>query len=407
MMGLSLLYQALCFAFFTVAFAANGSSTYTYQHQGSQAFALALGLNTTSNDLYFNMSAPSTYSWFAFGIGSQMKNSLMFIGYKSSNGTGVTLSPRLSTGHQQPQYTSSMEVQTLSSSLTDGTLQLMAVCKNCTKWSLGSMDTTSTTQPFIFALGPTGETVSSDSTSQSIDQHSLYNGFSLDMTQASFSGSGTPNLNSGSGASSSNSGSSSSSSSGATTSGGGDTLYRRVHGIFMAIAFVILFPLGVLVLRLGHSVIGHGIVQATAYCFVIVGLGTGIYLSSQFSYTSGYNTSHQIIGLVLFALLTVQALGGLIHHLLFRRGHKTIIGKVHMVLGIGLLILGIVNVPLGLNLAGDSNYNYIYIIIVSILGAIFLALRFWALWRDRKSAKRAGSEKGVLRRGSSSEEAVM
>jgi hypothetical protein len=78
-----------------------------------------------------------------------------------------------------------------------------------------------------------------------------------------------------------------------------------------------------------------------------------------------------------------------------------------MVLGIGLIILGIVNVPLGLNLAGDSNYNYIYIIIVSILGAIFLALRFWALWRDRKSAKRAGSEKGVLRRGSSSEEAVM
>lgn len=54
----------------------------------------------------------------------------------------------------------------------------------------------------------------------------------------------------------------------------------------MAIAFVILFPLGVLVLRLGHSVIGHGIVQATAYCFVIVGLGTGIYLSRQQSFVS-------------------------------------------------------------------------------------------------------------------------
>jgi hypothetical protein len=78
-----------------------------------------------------------------------------------------------------------------------------------------------------------------------------------------------------------------------------------------------------------------------------------------------------------------------------------------MVLGIGLLVLGIVNVPLGLNLARDSNYNYIYIIIVSILGALFLALRFWAFWRDRKLAKREGSEKGVLRRGSSSEEGAM
>ncbi|KAI4745550.1 CBD9-like protein, partial [Aureobasidium sp. EXF-8845] len=233
-----------------------------------------------------------------------------------------------------------MEVQTVSSSVTDGTLQLMAVCKNCTTWSLGSMSTTSTSQPFIFALGPTGTTISSDSTSQNIEFHSLYNGFSLDMTQASFSGTQSPELSSGSNAASSGS----SSSSGATASdGGGSNLYNRVHGIFMAIAFVILFPLGVLVLRLGHSVIGHGIVQATAYCFVIVGLGTGIYMSPLQSFTSGYNTAHQIIGLVVFSLLAVQALGGLIHHLLFRRGHKTIIGKVHMVLGISLMILGIVN----------------------------------------------------------------
>jgi hypothetical protein len=78
-----------------------------------------------------------------------------------------------------------------------------------------------------------------------------------------------------------------------------------------------------------------------------------------------------------------------------------------MVLGICLMILGVVNVPLGLNIAGESNYNKAYIIVVAILGALFLALRFWAIWRDRKSAKRAGSEKGVLRRGSSSESGVI
>ena len=60
----------------------------------------------------------------------------------------------------------------------------------------------------------------------------------------------------------------------------------------MAIAFVILFPLGVLVLRLGHSVIGHGIVQATAYCFVIVGLGTGIHLSQQNGLVSSADHRH-------------------------------------------------------------------------------------------------------------------
>lgn len=78
-----------------------------------------------------------------------------------------------------------------------------------------------------------------------------------------------------------------------------------------------------------------------------------------------------------------------------------------MFLGICLIILGIVNVPLGLNQSGDSNYNTAYIIVVAILGAIFLALRFFALWRDRRATKRAGSEKGVLRRGSSSDEAAV
>ncbi|THW33188.1 CBD9-like protein, partial [Aureobasidium pullulans] len=403
------LSETLLFAFFSVAFAANGSSTYTYQNQGSQAFSLALGLNTTGNDLHFNMTAPSTYSWFAFGVGSQMKNSMMFIGYPSSNGTGVTLSPRLATGHQQPQYSSALDVEVVSSSITNGAYQLMAICKNCTTWSLGTMDTTSTNQPFIFALGPTGSAISSDSTSESIRQHSMYDSFTLDMQQASFSGSDTPALSPSSGAASSDSGSgsaSSSSSSDTAMSSGGSNTYNMVHGIFMSIAFVILFPLGVLVLRLGHSVIGHGIIQALAYCFVIVGLGTGIYLSQQDPSTRNYNSAHQIIGLVLFSLLAIQALGGLLHHLLFRRGKNSIIGKVHMILGIGLLILGIVNAPLGLNLAGDSKYNKYYIIVVAILGALFLALRAWAVVRNRKISKREGSEKGVLRRGSSSEEGV-
>ncbi|KAI5235959.1 CBD9-like protein [Aureobasidium subglaciale] len=403
MMGFGTLYQALLFTLFSVAFAANGSSTYTYQNSGSQAFALALGLNTTSNDLHFNMSAPSTYSWFAFGTGNQMRNSLMFIGYPSSNGSGITLSPRLSTGHQQPQYTDTKDVEVVSSSITNGQYQIMAICKNCTTWSLGSISTTSTSQPFIFALGPTGETISSDSTSENIDQHRLYNSFNLDMQQASFSGSSSPALSPSSGA---ESGTTSSSSSSAASSAPSE-IYNRVHGIFGAIAFVILFPLGVLVLRLGHSVIGHGIVQATAYCFVIVTLGTGIYLSENTPGMNNYNSAHQIIGLVLFSLLAIQAIGGLLHHILFRRGTKTPLGKVHMILGIGLLILGIVNAPLGLNLAGDSKYNKYYIIVVAILGALFLALRAWAVWRDRKAAKREGSEKGVLRRGSSSEEAVM
>ena len=124
---------------------------------------------------------------------------------------------------------------------------------------------------------------------------------------------------------------------------------------------------------------------------------------TSFHQTSGYNSAHQIIGLVVFALLAFQALGGLLHHILFRRGKKTIIGKVHMVLGFCLIILGIVNAPLGLNFAGDGNYNKYYIIVVCIVAAIFFVVRFYALWSDKRKATRSGSEKGVLRESGSEE----
>ena len=175
-----------------------------------------------------------------------------------------------------------MTVEVVSSSVSNGASQVMAVCKNCTTWSLGTLDATSSQQPFILALGPTGATISSDSTSQSIAFHSAYNTFTMDMQQAAFSGTETPTLSpSSGGASTGSSGSASAGSS--SSSGGGSNVYNIVHGVFMVLAFVILFPLGILVLRVGHNVIGHGIIQATAYCFVIVGLGTGIYLSQQSS----------------------------------------------------------------------------------------------------------------------------
>jgi hypothetical protein len=297
--------------------------------------------------------------------------------------SAITFSPRLATGNKQPLYSDDVkQVETLSSSVTAQSYDLTAVCRNCTTWSTGSLDTTSTSQSFMFALGPTGNSIASDSTSQDIKKHSMYKTFTFDMPQASFTGNSIPSL-----VGSSTSGESQE----APAEGSGPSeVYNRVHGIFMAIAFVIIFPLGVIFLRVMNNVILHGLTQALGYAFVIVGLGTGIVLSQ-----GDYNSAHQIIGLVLFSLLAIQALGGLIHHLMYKRtGKPTIIGKVHVVLGICLLILGIVNTPLGLNLAHDSHYNKYYIIVVSILGALFLAVRFWKIWDNRKKAKKGEAKEG-------------
>jgi hypothetical protein len=49
-------------------------------------FTFAINLANTSQDLFFHLNGPSQFSWIAVGTGSEMKNSLMFIAYPSSDG---------------------------------------------------------------------------------------------------------------------------------------------------------------------------------------------------------------------------------------------------------------------------------------------------------------------------------
>lgn len=48
------------------------------------------------------------------------------------------------------------------------------------------------------------------------------------------------------------------------------------HMAFMLIAFVVLFPVGYLLLRYADSVKYHWWMQSTAICVVVLGVGTGI-----------------------------------------------------------------------------------------------------------------------------------
>ena len=53
---------------------------------GNISFAVAAVQDV--GDLYFHVEAPASASWVAFGIGSDMKGSLMWVMYRNSNGTG-------------------------------------------------------------------------------------------------------------------------------------------------------------------------------------------------------------------------------------------------------------------------------------------------------------------------------
>lgn len=169
-------------------------------------------------------------------------------------------------------------MKVLDSSIHGKTYTIDAVCKNCTTWSLGSINKTSTKQPFIFGLGPTKERVSSDDMTATVPRHAVYGTLTLDMTQASTMNAKIPTTNTDNG--------SYVSSGSASINGGAQDDYdwsRPIHGVFMAVAFVLLFPSGVLVLRLLEHVLLHGIIQAVGWLFVIIGAGSGIYLSEEYN----------------------------------------------------------------------------------------------------------------------------
>jgi hypothetical protein len=126
-----------------------------------------------------------------------MKGALMFIAYPGKNGSAVTLSPRLSSGHTEPEYSSKIQVDKISgpnitaSNFIDasegGQMLLSFVCRNCTQWSDPPLDLTSTDAPFIFAVGPISDGTPnrwSDNPAAPLRTHSLQAKFTMNMSIA-------------------------------------------------------------------------------------------------------------------------------------------------------------------------------------------------------------------------------
>ena len=197
--------------------------------------------NTTassgSGNIYFQISAPTTYSWVALGTGTQMQGSNIFIMYQDGQGN-VTVSARPGTGHSEPEYDSSTASQLtlLSGSGVDGDTMVANVqCADCQSWSGGTLDVASSGTSWIGAWKE-GSSLASTSLSQSISYHDASSEFNLDLTQASIDSDSNPFV--GTAATT------------PTTGSSGSMMVRPsqtiiwAHGLGMAIAFAVLYPLG-------------------------------------------------------------------------------------------------------------------------------------------------------------------
>ena len=98
--------------------------------------------------------------------------------------------------------------------------------------------------------------------------------------------------------------------------------------------------------------------------------------------------AHTILGTVVVALLSLQPLFGWMHHRYYVKNHgRGIISHIHIWYGRALMILGIVNGGLGLQLAGTATgYVIAYSVVAGVMFLGYLgAVGFGMMKRRRRS----------------------
>lgn len=324
-----------------------------------------------------------------------MRGSHIFVMYTSADGQNVTVSPRLGTGYSEPQHTSTTDLELLEGSgVRNGIMTANVRCGNCNSWDTGTMDFSSASNTDWIYGYHTGDSLNSDDVSESINRHDQAAPFQWDLASAQ----GGENVNpfvtstaataSDSGTTSGNATSSGVSSSSSGGSGVNADTVQLAHGAMASLAFVAIFPTGGILVRVA-SFTGliwiHAALQILGYVIYIAAFGMGIWLATTDNYMSD---KHPIIGIVLFVLLFTQPLGGFLHHHLYKKnGHRTIISHLHVNIGRIIIVLGIINGGLGLELAGvEDKYKIVYGVFAGLMGIAYIAaIIFGEVKRSRKT----------------------
>ncbi|KAK6205949.1 hypothetical protein LQW54_008011 [Pestalotiopsis sp. IQ-011] len=176
------------------------------------------------------------------------------------------------------------------------------------------------------------------------------------------------------------------------------TRYRTAHGALAALAFVGLFPIGAIVMRLVPGRLTwlvHGIFQLVAYAVFISAAALGIYLvrmvrippDGRSLLSVPQANAHPIIGIIILVVLFFQPALGWFHHLRFQRfGCRTAFSYAHIWVGRIAVTLGIINGGLGLQLARASRSAVIaYAVIAALVWLAWVAAAVVGETRRRDS----------------------
>ncbi|KAK3386860.1 hypothetical protein B0H63DRAFT_141610 [Podospora didyma] len=385
--------------------------------------------NATSatHDLYLTLTVTrsSFAGWTAIGTGPQMGGSLMFIVYGDpTSGRDPILSIRTVEGHHQPKpidpaNTGGASIRILKSKWellnsppraareitrrhddsehphvapqgpATHVARIAVVCYSCNLWRGSSISASSTSQPWIWAWNDWQQVFPGGDLNARLNmhRHSSHDGgwgkFYVDMTAAVKTSSdnliptlapgverlGTSDEPLGAG--------------GYITS-----LWERplkmAHWFIMGTAFLVLFPLGVMLMRTssGNPFQRHWIVQLAATGLAWTGAVVGLAMT-QFRLP---HTLHQWVGIIIVLGLGVQAVLGWRHHVVFLQlRRRTWISHVHIWLGRSAVLAGWLNVIAGLLLSGQNTFNVVCAAIVIALESVIVSV--WVYMKGRTAAK--------------------
>ncbi|KAF8427895.1 hypothetical protein EV426DRAFT_529278, partial [Tirmania nivea] len=344
----------------------------------------------SSQDLYLQITAPSDSGWAGVGLGTRMRGATIFVIYPNAANTNLTLSPRTGEGNIEPQHDSSIDATVLGGTeIKDGKWIMNFVCHNCR----GAVDVTSTDADFIYAQGGS-DSISSDQPDASIYQHGTRGQFSMDLVAVTKTTSGNPFLSTNTGNTGGNNTDTDNSTS--NDSGEGDSSAPMskpdktllAHGIIMAVSWLFLLPLGATFIRFLAQTFPrpvplymHAGIQLLTFILAIVGFSLGIYTSEQNG--THWTADHQKLGVAIMVLFFLQAPMGYIHHVNYvATGKRQLWSHAHIWNGRLVMLLGIVNGGLGLDLAGikrksfggkvDKKWVIAYSVVAGIVGSLYI-----------------------------------
>ncbi|CAF9916024.1 hypothetical protein IMSHALPRED_002945 [Imshaugia aleurites] len=164
------------------------------------------------------------------------------------------------------------------------------------------------------------------------------------------------------------------------------------HGTIMCLAFVIFFPAGSFVIRLGKfkgAIYVHAAIQMFAYMMAIAGMGMGSWIAhapKKLGRRTLFHEYHPIIGYTIIAALVFQPALGALHHAVYvREGRRSIWSYLHVWWGRIVLTLAIIQGGLGLRFANNTHGGKIAYGVVA--GLVWISWLGVAVWHDTKKAK--------------------